>query len=444
MFQISDSPREIIEVILGYVPNEVLVTLLDIPPVHSIASRWLYSTIRIGGSFFDVRFEDEDEEEIPAESSSVQPTTLISDDPFTALLILHSIPELLENTRCELTFDPEGNYSLFVDVYRRTPFPVFALVDFDIAEAKPELGLFKEVAHFTTNSRCGFRLDVRSLAPTWFPDLKKILTKQVLSREEISILPKQLTHLSCSLSLDEITNDSALKLDFPDKLKQLEISISKNDSSNLNIDISHLHRLHNLTINGAARYASRGDNIIWSLPLLKKLTYDSSLSLARELNRMCPELVELCVVQTNSDCRVPSGFVNNLPCSVTTLLTPPAFLGNDASKDCDFPIGEDMSEIGSPIHIRQILPTQLRSLRVAQESPYGVGGVLEFNQYNLPNLNTFSIANSPDLKIYGSIPINVTELTFYESGGHYLHNLESLFHLKSRAIQGILDTKEFS
>ena len=51
MHELGDFPREILEISLGYMPSDTLITLLDIPQVETLARRLLYTTIRIGASF---------------------------------------------------------------------------------------------------------------------------------------------------------------------------------------------------------------------------------------------------------------------------------------------------------------------------------------------------------------------------------------------------------
>lgn len=74
---------------------------------------------------------------------NVRPSKLIFDDVMTAVLIAHTSPEILENTHIELIFTPDFNFSLFCSEYKRAPFTVSSLVNFDPCEENRDLDLLE-------------------------------------------------------------------------------------------------------------------------------------------------------------------------------------------------------------------------------------------------------------------------------------------------------------
>lgn len=461
MHELGDFPREILEISLGYMPSDTLITLLDIPQVETLARRLLYTTIRIGGKFYDRRLLEDDEDDdydeedyedrikskylrvghrpqiidgIPVLKSAmeyyhlrksnpnVRPSKLIFDDVMTAVLIAHTSPEILENTHIELIFTPDFNFSLFCSEYKRAPFTVSSLVNFDPCEENRDLDLFRNVTSYTSTSKRDFKMDMRDLSPRWFPNLKELKIEQQLTLAHIAMLPKQITSLSLYIHLDGTESNGALKLGLPQLLEDLKIKVVNETSNMMHIDISHL-QLNSLIIDGCSKFRYGDGGLKWLVPSLRKLSYDASHFMAKPLKHMCPQLLELNVGSINGESSVPGNYLNNLPSSLVALMVP--------ANAFNYPKMETKKQKFESAN----LPSNLRKLELTGR-PYGNDGAyIDFEMNKLCNLTTLSIIDVPEISICGSLPPSITSLTLHLVKSFGFNMLQHLHMLRDLEIK---------
>lgn len=139
---------EYFEVIFKYVPNDVLVTLLEIPLLRDQVLKKLYSTIRITGRLDGILIKVHhgpllDLDRIPVLKSpmeyvnlleqhqAITPKELIVDDPSIALLLARQYPHSLKGVGVHINLDTKENHLQymiqFFKEYKKTPFLVTSL-----------------------------------------------------------------------------------------------------------------------------------------------------------------------------------------------------------------------------------------------------------------------------------------------------------------------------
>ena len=115
MTQLQDLPQDVLQRIFNYVPNDLLVELIDIPAISSLVANALYSTVLVGKrSKITSKIELQGTNKLPIvqhishivklqkKYPNLKPKKWIFANKFDALEQGNEFPQILENSEVEI------------------------------------------------------------------------------------------------------------------------------------------------------------------------------------------------------------------------------------------------------------------------------------------------------------------------------------------------------
>ena len=450
MAKFNDLPDEIIEIIIYYLPSDVLELLLSIAGIRMHAQRALYATIVIGDNrknSIPTRkpFDPEPKRlRSPSElldfigsNRHITPRRLLFDDPMDAIALAQQYPHILTNVKVELSFwfsesfwFPEWKFS---QEYRKSPFKVDSIITplYSDIDEYLDLELTKDVKSFAFMTYT--TIDLKRFSNVLFPNLTSLLIRQHLDPSDLKNLPKYLKKLDCDIKLSGMENgtDIVLPLNLPESLTELAMSIDGSGESTI-LDLSHLPILNRLSISGIAWDADTPSNLVskWKFPSrLKFLKVEWLEMIVEKLSLTCPDLVKLTIENT---LELAEDRLNNhldIPSKVELLEIPSCLVSCDNTK---------LSK--NPNHKPDLkFPTALRNLKLLGNFPTGNTVILDCESCNL---NSLLIHCIPNLLVLGNL-LCLTSLTLNASPVINYNNLQYLESLNELVIRKGLKISEF-
>ncbi|RCK63756.1 hypothetical protein Cantr_10690 [Candida viswanathii] len=446
MVQLLDLPSELLQIIFDSVPNKSLVALVDLPIVGIYALNSLYSAISIGpalvpdsgtqsGSEFLLFRSVEECIRVLETNPTIKPRKLRFYDPFDAIRFAHRYARGLQSASIELQFskmwDSPQDIAHFCACFKRTPFPVDCLVDFDLNSLDKEgmADFSKHVRSFITRCARDINLERLSACTTWLPNLTSLSVNAALTAIDIGHLPCQLKKLDCAIELQSQIFDCK----FPQELTSLSLRASRRATQDeFELDFSLLVKLQDLSVVNLQSKAL----LVLKLPRsLKKLRVDQSIRLPQSLNVLCPYLAELKVMTIGSGLRDDITLEQTYPQTLRLLNVPYGILGVDG-----------MANSVQTARPSLNLPSDLVDLKLEGKGPFKCDMFVDFEHNVLPRLRTLVILRASTVSFVGKLPESLTRLTLicHHFGDNDLEQLSNCRNLAHLCVQFCQSAKVFS
>lgn len=479
---------EYFEVIFKYVPNDVLVTLLEIPLLRDQVLKKLYSTIRITGRLDGILIKVHhgpllDLDRIPVLKSpmeyvnlleqhqAITPKELIVDDPSIALLLARQYPHSLKGVGVHINLDTKENHLQymiqFFKEYKKTPFLVTSLEYHyfgnmapydDDTETEFYAGLNNiTIPHVDDKVQEMLMTDIfmNDLSIERFPNLTSLSLRYLMfPDDDYDKFPARLKKLEMHLCLfDPIpmgpqkpsNGKRLLKLDLPENLIELELRLQDdNNRGAATVDISHLLKLEKVSVS-----SKTSDNVHCYLKLpsnLKEARFESGHFMVTKLNVMCPKLNSLQIEESIIQKKELPFLVRYLPETLQKLTIPiKAFTVLPPRKNITKLKQDKQKRVMYELRDPQIkLPSSLREFTIsAFRNDYPSSFEIDFQVNELPNLEDLFTSFCSQLTIKGKFPVNLTSLHLnaYDAG---LEQLKFLSKLTKLTITGLTVVKNFT
>lgn len=473
MTRIIDLPSSILYKIFRYVPNDILIELIDIPTVSDQASNALYTKVNIGArsrvqSTPELKGTDKipvvdcvnDIIKLQVKYPMARPKQWVFEESIDVFEEINNHSTLFDDAKdVEIQFsetwnDPQFS-SKFCEDYNANPILITSLVDFDLNVLNKITG--ERIGRYLTSLRAAkFNINNDFDKLSWFSKLTSLTIDTEFSPTQLYQLPRQLTRLKVSLEFhkddyleERINNDSLIELDFPKGLRELDVEFAEEhlNSSFFNLDISHLTQLKKLTISTILPSGTNNSYCLWELPKsLNWLSYITYHSMNTPLKIMCPELAFLRVVKAEDSKRMKY-IVNDLPETLQELHTsaegivysPPSY-GDPPSYNAS-PHNEEPPSYFSPPSYEA--PEKLENLPTL-DSPEELKEKLNFPESLQRLVIDGYLSEFGDNKTPIKLPSTLTNLTLTEVSNVDLDTLQNLTQLTNLVVRGFKGGDEFS
>lgn len=318
MTQLQDLPQDVLQRIFNYVPNDLLVELIDIPAISSLVANALYSTVLVGKrSKITSKIELQGTNKLPIvqhishivklqkKYPNLKPKKWIFANKFDALEQGNEFPQILENSQVEILL--QEKIGLFCMKYTQSSIQVTSVTGFQVRRLRDII-----------DSRLLNCMEsvYRGGHNTWpklssFPNLTSLRVSAEVSPTQLYRLPRHLKKLFIGLEIkkrdyrkEKNHPDMITKFDFPNGLTELSMEFSPECAYDccFHVDISHLTMLRKLSIRPESNFGSEQVGLQWILPKsIRWLDYVSYHTISGFLKTSCPQLISLIADQADGD-----------------------------------------------------------------------------------------------------------------------------------------------